>query len=218
MALIFPLPLAQFVGLLPIRNMTLDLPELVTTSRTRGGEVLQAERGARLWQGQMDLDVMTSAEAAQTIPLINLLRGAGASFMLSDPLRAWPQADPARTIAGASAKIVAAVGRELSLNGLPAGYTLQRGDLISWTYAASPVRYALHEIVSASVSANASGVTGQIEVTPPIRPDGTLAGVSVRLITPWCKAQIIPGSVNPGRRRRGGFVEDMSFQFIQTLR
>lgn len=217
MALTFPLSFAQFVSLLPIRRLSLDLPEQVTLSRTRGGEILQAERGARLWQAEIELDQMRADEAAAVMPLINLLRGAGASFLLSDPARPRPRADATGTNPLSAVKINSAGTRELTLSGLPASYTLKSGDLISWTYGTSPVRHALHEVINPSVSANASGVTGAIEVTPPIRP-GVTGGAAVRLLTPWCKAIIVPGSVSPGQRRAGGILEGVKFRTQQTLR
>ena len=217
MALAFPLQPAQFMNLLPIRSMTFEPPETVEVSRTRGGEILRAERGARLWQGRIELDEMSPAEANRVLPLINLLR-AGGTFLITDPLHARPQSDPAGTVAAASPVIGTAEGREMTISSLPAGYALRRGDLVSWTYGTNPLRYALHEVVTDMVVADASGLAAGIEVSPPIRPWGSLEGRAVRLITPWCKALIVPKSVSSGRRRNGGRVADVAFDFIQTLR
>ena len=217
MALVFPLTPAQFMDLLPIRSMTFEPPEIVEVSRTRGGEILRAERGARLWQGRIELDEMSPAEANRVLPLINLLRATG-SFLVTDPLHARPQSDPTGAVASAAPVIAAAEGREITISALPAGYTLRRGDLVSWTYGTNPTRYALHEVVSASAAASGAGVAAEIEVSPPVRPWGSLAGRPVRLITPWCKALIVPKSVNSGRRRNGGRVADVAYDFIQTLR
>ena len=80
---------------------------------------------------------------------------------------------------------------------------------------ASPTRFALHELV-APVSADAAGLTGMVEVVPPIRP-GAAVNSAVTLVAPACKAVVVSGSYQPGRQR-GSLVEGVSFQFIQTLR
>lgn len=220
MALTFPLSRGQFWDLLPIASCVFDLPENVTTSRTRGGQTLRAERGARLWAAEVRLGPMTRAEAADVLPLINLLRGSAGSFMASDPVRPGPRRDPAGAVlAGAQVKISAlsSNSRELALKDLPPGYVLSRDDLLAFSYGAAPVRYALHQIVNATAKANASGVATGIEVVPPIRP-GAAVDALVTLVRAGCKAEIVPGSFQPGSVRSGGVVEGVSFGVQQTLR
>ncbi|ARJ70084.1 hypothetical protein [Paracoccus contaminans] len=220
MALSFPLTHAQFWGLLPISSCIFDPREAVTSSRTRGGQTLRAERAARLWAAEVRLGPMIPAEAAAVLPLINLLRGGAGSFMASDPMRQAPRNDPAGTALGSAAPSISALSsnsRELALKGLPSGYMLQRGDLLAFSYGTSPIRYALHQIVNASVKANASGITPNIEVVPPIRP-GAVVDAAVSLIQPACKMEIEPGSYQAGSLRSGGLVEGVSFSIQQTLR
>lgn len=217
MALTFPLSRAAFAQILPISRITFDIPEVVASSRTKGGEILTADNGARLWQGEITLDKATRAELAKIRPLLNLLRGAAGSFQLHDPLRPFPQADPgARLLAGYSPTISTLVSnRELSITGLPPGYRLQRDDLLHFRYGTNPSRYALHEVVS-DATASATGVITAMEVNPPIRPGATV-GTAVSLFYPVCKAMIVPESFRPGRSGPT-LTEGVSFQFIQTLR
>ncbi len=218
MALTFPLARAQFMDLLPIASITFDCPEQMFHSRTAGGEVLPADLGPRLWQGTVELGLMLPDESAAVIPLINLLRGAGRSFFVCDVRRPWPRLDPRGTLlGGATPQIsqVAANAREMALMGLPAGYRLSAGDMLSFSYGANPTRHALHELVT-SAEASAAGVSGLFEVSPSIRP-GAAVNAAVALIRPVCKALLVPASVQPGRSRRG-LTEGASFQFIQTLR
>ena len=220
MALSFPLTHAQFWELLPIASCVFDLDENVTTSRTRGGQTLRAERGARLWAAEVRLGPMIPAEAAAVLPLINLLRGGAGSCMASDPMRQAPRNDPAGTALGSAAPSISALSsnsRELALKGLPSGYTLQRGDLLAFSYGTSPVRYALHQIVNGTAKANASGAVTGVEVVPPIRP-GAAVDAAVTLVRAACKAEIVPGSYQPGSVRSGGLVEGVSFRVQQTLR
>ena len=81
MALSFPLSRAAFMDLLPVQRMTFDIPETLSQTRTRGGEILTADNGARLWQGEITLGQITRDELALVRPVLNLLRGAGSSFL-----------------------------------------------------------------------------------------------------------------------------------------
>lgn len=199
--LTFPLALADFFDLLPVSKLTLDLPETLDVQRTAGGELLAADLGAALWSGKIDLAVMTHEEAAAVRPLINVLRRAGTSFLVSDLTRPWPRHDPDGMVIGAwsgspQLASIGGSGREISLSGLPPHYPLSRGDLISWTYGSGPLRYALHELVG-SVQADATGVTGLVEINPPVRP-GAAAGDPVTLRYPRCKARLVPGQNSTG--------------------
>ena len=216
--LTFPLTLTQFWHLLPAGKASLDMGEALDAAQTSGGEVLTADLGTALWSGQIDLGKMPSDEAAAIRPLINLLRRAGTSFLVSDYARAHPRRDPRGLFLGSAVPTILAVGssyRELSLQGLPGGYPLSRGDLISFTYGTNPVRYALHELVS-DVVANSAGQTALVEVSPPIRP-GAASGAAVQLIYPRCKARLHPGTAKTGQITHT-ITSDASFSWTQTLR
>lgn len=216
--LTFPLTLAQFYDLLPIQQAELDLPEALDVSQTAGGEVLATDLGTSLWSGRIELGVMTHDEVSAIRPLINILRRAGSSFLVSDPTRPWPRLDPNGTLLGGAAPTILAVGgsgRELSLTGLPAAYPISRGDLISFTYGSSPTRYALHEFVGAAV-ANGAGETGLLEVNPPLRP-GASAGAAVQLVWPRCKARLVPGENSTGVTSHT-ITSEAQIAWTQTLR
>lgn len=220
MALTFPLSLAQFWNLLPIASGAFDLPALVARSRTRGGELLRAEVGSRLWTADVRLGPMTRSEAAAVLPMLKVLRGAPGSFMAVDPLRAFPRGDAGGAALGAAAvtiRALAANARELSLKGLPASYQLQRGDMLAFTYARDPVRYALHQIVTNSVKAASDGTTALFEVVPAIR-SGAAPDIAVSLAQPACKMLIDPDGYEPGTERAGGLVEGVTFRIQQSLR
>lgn len=217
--LTFPLPLSDFFDLLPIEQATCDLTEALDIAQTGGGEVLAADLGPMLWAGQIDLGIMTQAEAAAVRPLIGLLRRPAASFFVADPTRPWPRFDPGGVILAASAGTTAilAVGgsmREISLKGLPAWYQISRGDLISFEYGSGPTRYALHEFIG-SAQAGSNGQTALIEVNPPIRP-GAAADTAVQLLWPRCKARLQPGAVTGTSKNT--ITGDASFAWTQTLR
>lgn len=218
MTIAFPMSTAAFMSLLPIRSMTFDLPEAVEVSETGGGEILTAGLGVRLWQGEIELGQMEPNEAAVALSLIDVARGAGASFMAHDVSRSGPRNDLKGTILGAATPTFAAVrgnNREVQLVGLPSGYLIQPYDYLAFSYGSNPTRFALHRAV-ASITAAANGSTDWLEVVPNIRP-GASVGAAVTLLKAACKAIIVPGSVQPGRRT-SRMTEGTSFKWRQTLR
>ncbi|MDR5655365.1 hypothetical protein [Ruixingdingia sedimenti] len=218
MAYSFPLSLADFWDILPIRELTFDLPEAVEISETGGGEILTADLGTRLWQGEVVLGDMTPDEAADVSAMLDIVRRAGGSFFATDRARPWPRSDWGGSVLGAASVTmhsVAGTSREMRLQGLPVGYQLRRGDRLAYSYGTNPVRYALHRVASPA-TADEAGVTPLFEVSPNLRP-GWPDLAAVTLVKPACKAVIVPGSVQPGRRR-ARLTVGSSFRFQQTLR
>jgi hypothetical protein len=218
MSLAFPLPLADFWDQLPIASLSLAPVEQVESSGVASGQILTREVAPAQWRGAVTLGRLTSAEAADIVPLIDLAQRPGTSFLACDLTRPWPALDADGAVLGAAAVTVNSISanrRELKLSGLPAWYQLRRGDLVGVQWGASPVRYGLHRIAVAA-SADATGLTGWNEVTPAL-PAALVAGAVATLARPAIKAVVMPGSVQPGTRR-GGMVEGIAFSFVQTLR
>jgi hypothetical protein len=212
--LAFPLPLSGFFDLLPIAKTSMKLQDNLDFRQTGGGEVLATSMGAALWTGKIDLAIMEHHEAAQAAPLINRLSRAG-SFLVADLTRPWPRLDPDGVMLTGSSPVIASVGssmRELSLSGLPARYTLSRGDLLSFVYAG---RHALHEVIEDAVASN-TGATGLFEVHPAIRT-GATAGMPVALVWPHCKARMLPKDATSGTAENT-ITNGASFSWMQTLR
>ncbi|UOA25896.1 hypothetical protein DSM107133_00585 [Pseudosulfitobacter sp. DSM 107133] len=217
MPLTFPLSTSDFMDELPIARVSFELPETVEMSRAAGGDLLTGRIGNDLWQGEVTLGRLTRAEARDALALVDAVRGPGRSFCAYHAAFAYPLMDPTGAILGAATPQIATLDtdtRLLSLKGLPSGYVLSRGDYLSFEYR-TPVRYALHRIQEISVTANGSGVTPLFEVNPNIRP-GAVTDTIVRLIKPFCKAVIVPGSVSSGQQTRFTH-EGQSFMFQQTL-
>ncbi|MBW4708618.1 hypothetical protein KX928_12570 [Roseobacter sp. YSTF-M11] len=216
----FPMSIAEFLDALPVKSVEFDLPEAVQTSRTAGGEILPEDIGTRLWQGEVMLGRLLPYEALDAQALIDLMRGAGASFLAYHTRFPHPRQDPTGSIiAGASPQIAALDGgdaRLISLKGLTPGYALTRGDYLSFTYGSNPLRYGLHRVQETQVLADGAGTTPLFEVIPPLEP-GAVIDAAVTLGRAHCKAVIVPDSVQTGRQSK--FLRDgMSFKFMQTLR
>lgn len=218
MAYSFPLSNAQFMALLPIRDITFDLPEAMEISgETAGGEILTAGLGERLWQGEIQLGDMTRDEAAECLAMLDVLRRVGGSFLCHDVSRPRPRFDPDGAILGGASPTLHSVeanNRDIRIAGLPSGYQLRRYDYLAFSYGSNPVRRALHRVATPATAAG-TGITGAFEVSPTIRP-GYASGAAVSLVRPACKAIVVPGSVDPGRRS-ATLTVGAGFRFIQTL-
>ncbi|AXQ94020.1 hypothetical protein LV780_09555 [Cereibacter azotoformans] len=217
MAYTFPLTRADFFAGLTIETCTFDLPEVVEISRTAAGEVLTADLGPRLWRGRITLPFLTHAEAEAVKAKLHLVRGGGASLLVYPPQKPAPVIDPTGAVLGGASPAINALSanREMKLEGLPVGYRISEGDFLSFAYGSNPTRRALHQAVTAG-TASGSGITNFFEVVPAIRP-GAAIGAAVTLIKPYCKAVVIPGSVNPGIAA-GLYTSGISFAWQQTLR
>ena len=216
MALAYPLSLAQFFDTLPVASVTMRPGDARSFSETGGGAQIAAQRGTRLWHGSVRIDLDRHSAISAIEARLALLEEPGASFLVYDRRKPWPSADPGGLGVQSSTVRIASLNannRELTLKGLPSGYVITAGDLMGWTYGASPLRYALHRVVTGA-TANGSGVTGSIEVTPFIR-QGAAVDAIVSLGKPVCKAQLVQADYGSGRSI---VTEGGTFDFIQTLR
>lgn len=192
MAFTFPLAVADFALLLPIKQMSFRLGRSVTFSETGDGDVITHQYGMRRWGGEIELDREMTADAARINAGIEVLGSAGASFLLPDLRHRGPRADPTGAALGGASPALNAIDPGLQiigLSGLPAGYVLSAGDYIGWTYGTAPVRHALHRIANTRTAGPGGGLSGLI-VTPAVRT-GVQVGAAVQLIRPAVKAKLI---------------------------
>jgi hypothetical protein len=206
---------ADFMRKLLVNSITFDLAQRVDQGETAGGEILSADMGPALWEGEVMLGKLNQVEAADAEALIDVLRPAGRTFLAYDTRRSGPLMDLNGVILGAATPTIHSIpsgGRELRLENLPANYPLRRGDYVAFSYDG---RRALHRIVDGVVNAGTGGITDAFEVVPMVRPGATV-GTAVLLRFPGCVAKIVPGSVNKGSTYHS-WTEGMSFRFQQTL-
>ena len=149
--------------------------------------------------------------------LLSLMDQPGATFLCHDPRYVGPASDPTGSILGSRTVTIHSVAsnlRELRIAGLPNGYIMAAGDMLAFEYGMNPVRYALHRVVIGGITSSA-GLTPMLEVVPNLRP-GAVAGLTVALLRPACKARLLPEpSYGAGRQ---ALSRGASFDFIQTLR
>ena len=217
MALTYPLTFAQFLGALRVEEVTFRLSHPQEHTRLADGTVISASLGASLWTGSIRLAQANHPRHAEMEALIGLMDQPGATFLCHDPRQIGPASDPTGSILGSAAPTIHSVAanlRELRITGLPSGYLLAAGDMLGFQYGSNPVRYALHRIVVGG-TASSGGLAPLMEVVPNLRP-GVVAGLTVSLIRPACKARLSPDpSYGAGRQ---ALSRGASFDFIQTLR
>lgn len=220
MAIQYPIDVSVFWDGARISTQKFSLGENMEVSETGGGEILPSRTGPRLWQGDAQFAPDRADLQDQATALVDLIRQPGRPFLVYDTNRAAPQFDPDGSIQGASVCTVLTAGadrREMSLGGLPVGFQITRGDLLSIAYGSSPVRYYLGRVVTGGTfSGGSPNFLAGVEVVPTL-PAGVEAGAVVTLQKPVCKAVYVPDSYSPPSRTNGldgGF----SFRWRQTLR
>lgn len=211
-----PATLPEFWDTLKIRSARFALTSAVVSSRTEGGDTITARRGSRLWQAPVALAAADFRTAEATRARLAAMADAGQTF-LAYPLPVFStEHDQAGTLDTATIDTLPANGVEIRLGGLAPGYTVRGGEFLSFQYGSSPLRRALHQVVSGTFVAASDGRTAAMEVRPAIRPGATI-GASVRLFKPRMAAVIVPGSIGWGASE-GAATSGITFEIIQTLR
>ena len=198
MAITFPLARSVFADRLKITAFRWQLLPFVEMSGTGLGQVITNEIAPRRWRAEVELARMPHAEAADIQALIDAL-GPSGTFYLHNPAQLGPRDDPGGAGVSGYAVAINALGadnKSLRLQGLPAGYTLRRGDMLHFDYGASPTRRALHRIVE-DATAGPGGTAGFFEVRPYLKA-GTTTGALVTLVRAAARMMLEPGSFDPG--------------------
>ena len=214
-----PLALSEFWNKLRLRSLTFDLPDDQTGTGTGGGEVLRASRGDVLWQGTATV-ALGRHDAQDTIKaLMDEIRHGGARFLVCDPKRRAPQSDKSGLMQGSAVAQVHSVDpndrRNLVLRGLPSGFELRPGDLLSLEYGSNPVRYFLARVQQGGAFSGGTP-TCALRVLP-FLPVGLTVGQVVSLRDPVCKATYVPNSYTPVERMPG-YDGGFEFKWRQTYR
>lgn len=218
MAIAFPLAAADFLTLLRVQDVEMICPTPRQATGLAGGEILTADLGPALWQGQVSLAPMRARDAEEIAVLLSMLEVPGRAFFACRANQIGPRADPLGATLGAASVTIGAVDTGaalLTLAGLPPGYQISRGDHLAFAYGTAPVRYALHRAAEYA-TADAGGIAGPFQVDPFIRA-GAAPGAAVSLLRPACKAVLVPGSVSYGVTRNN-LTGGMGFAFRQSLR
>jgi len=215
MALSFPLSLASFFGEMCHIAASFHLPPAVVTNRRADGELVVAGYGARLWEGTVELKAETPQPMEDILALLRALERPDAIFAVTPRHARIPRAESTGPVAAIQS--INASRRQIAIGSLPVGFTLSRGDYLSFiTGTGDGQRFHLHQLVEGA-AANGSGVTVQLEIVPDLHPAVTTA-LPVALLQPRCLARVIPGSVEVSSHPRRGFTDGARFAWRQTYR
>ena len=167
MAITFPLARSVFADRLKIAAFRWQLLPFVETSGTGLGQVITSgdrpaplarRGGARphaARRSRRDPGADRRARTQRHASICTTRRSSGRATIRAGrrspatPWRSTPSSD----------------NKALQLAGLPAGYTLRRGDMLHFDYGPSPTRRALHRVVE-DATAGPGGTTGFFEVRP----------------------------------------------------
>ena len=203
----FPVDLREYLGgCAQIEQQTFYLGEGRTVqNQTAGGEILNAGGAARLWRGSVSLYAQSYHRARAIHARLHMLAGPGACFWIGDAMH------KGIALTGTIRVFNATLRNQITLQGLPARAIVSDGDYIAFDYSG---RRALHQVVFGS-TANSNGVTGTIEVVPPIRALAPI-GLAATVGPGKCLAKMNPGSLKIGASGRVA-TTGASFEWTQTL-
>lgn len=211
MAYTFPLAIGEFAGLLPVSSFRWVLERFEETSGTAFGDILTSEIAAPKWRAEVGLRPMPVTEANDLQAMFEVL-GSSNTFDLYDLRKCFPASDPGGDAIAGHVLTIHAVGTSaLRLAGLPNGYRLTRGDMVTVLYGPAPQRRALYRIAEDAI-AQPSGITPWFEVRPHIKT-GTVAGDVASVWRPAARMQVT--SYDPGDRA-GRYVGGMGFTAIEA--
>jgi hypothetical protein len=215
MALTFPLALDQFADDLRLSAVVFDLADERGVTGLRSGQILTYEMAPRLWTGTATLSPGRTMAIREVSAVMRRLQDVSTSFLLYDPSSRAPAGDPSGVVLGSATPQVDTLdanNREMKIKGLPVGYSLRPGDMLTIDQTD---HLALHQIVVGGV-ADGAGVTPLIEVVPHIRT-GAEVNDDVFLAPAYCRAMIVPGSVRPATHEPGEISRGVAFEFVQVL-
>jgi hypothetical protein len=198
---------------LRIRSCTFEPLEIQARNPARGGQVQVVELGPTVWSMKYETTPMNETMGAAWEAWFSSLRGGRRLFKAWHPYRryglAYPSGGP---LAFSGDCTLAAIGVGLdtvTLSGLPAGYVLSPGDLMSWQHAANS--QALHRVVEGATASAGGGAT--VTVEPTVRPSP--GSTAVALVKAWCHAVVDPSSIEV--RWSVGRHATVRFAAVQTL-
>jgi hypothetical protein len=194
MSITFPLNRSAFADRLKIAACRWQLMPFVETSGTALGQVITNEIAPRRWHAEVELARMPHAEAAAIQATIEVL-GPSGTFFFYDPAKRYPTADPDGSIVAGASPTIASLGgnnRSMTITGLPSGYVLTQGDMLSFGTGGYRALHRVAETVTA-----AGGTTPSFEVRPYLR-SWAVPGLAISLTRAYAKMMLEPGSFDPG--------------------
>lgn len=195
MAITYPLPIT-FIDSLKLNDAAFTLEFGQDVTGLASGLILGKDLRPALWK----FEGQTIPHRNNLVPALEAkfrsMKGVIKTFLVYNPMAPYPYADPTGSIIGSNNVQVSSVtvaSSTVAFKGLTAGYVLTAGDYFSVSYSSGKIGF--HQLLE-SVTANGSGVTAAVEVTPPLRT-GIAADDAVTLKKPYAEMRLEPNSVQP---------------------
>lgn len=214
-AIEYPLSLAEFADLLPIKSAPFLMDRGIETSGQGSGRILVKDLRPPLWTAQVQLVPQPRDTAAAIMAKLETLESYGGTFEFYDPRRKLPIAGD---VNDDSVEILAlgGDGMSLSLKGCVHGSTISEGDMLSYLYGGdtgTDPSLALHR-VSQTVIADGSGHTATFQISPGL-PVGVAINEPVALLKPRCYMMIVPKSAT--LEQQDTLLDVVSFSALQVI-
>lgn len=202
MAISFPRAADDWFDITALTTTKFKLVPQQNVSGTTG-DIWASDIGPQYWEADIRFVDMDNDIAGRVQSIIESLDGSLNSFYWYDPRWQFPRSDPDGSLLAASTVKIAALptnNKLMALKGLPAGFNIRNRDMLCFDFGTSPVHRALHRVADGS-AADGTGLTGNIEVRPYIRP-GAAVNAVVTLIRPTCEMLMIPDSFDEGTAKQ----------------
>lgn len=191
MALTFP---RDMTDLTRWSDPKLRLARRQELSRVQGGLTQGKDMGPPLWTANWTSVPIRLADADAVKADFDSLMGVVRTFHLYPPTRSQPRemiGSPA-ALGSVTVGSIRADNAAFTLAGLPSGFVMSAGDFVSVSTAAGGVEF--FQLVRGG-TANGSGVTPALEVSPHVRP-AVAAGDAVTLIKPLVEMRLDPDALD----------------------
>lgn len=166
-----------------------------------------------LWKAQITSKPFRHDDASSIEALLDALDGVIGTFYCYNPKKMYPRTDHGGTILGANIPLIHSFGADtLRLKGLPATYTISRGDFLSFEYG-SPKHKALHRVVQ-TVTSDGSGITQSFKIRPALL-EGVAVNQVVTLVRASAEMALVPDSVSVNQIDM--LHDSITFEAIQVI-
>lgn len=220
-----------------IARVTFDIERIDYAAPQARGRQGGVQAGFPLWAARLEIDRSDPVSADMWRAFKDRLRGRIRRFYCWDTARPFPidyrfgfsglvRAGTSTAFDGSATSWSQAIDADgdaaLTLNGLPAGLTLQRCDYIGLKWDAEGADAGTYERrtlarVSEPATANASGVA-VVTVEPPIDTNLVPSGAIAHLDNPRCVMQLVPEETELGPISGPGVLGGGAIVAIQDLR
>jgi hypothetical protein len=161
-------------------------------SRQANGRTIVKDMGSPLWRAAYQSRSMRPNELDEWRARLDALENGLQTFKGYATSRCFPITYPngagMGVVSGAQVATINANRKSITLKGLPAGFTLKIGDMISIGAA------NLHRVQEVA-TADGTGVTGAFEIRPHLWP-APAVNDAVSVQKPHCIMAVVPGSIS----------------------